>query len=98
MALIRALAGAFLPALGSMLVFLVGTFISLITANMGSGSMGPGFGILFILIGIVLVGIFVWFVSFIILLCAGFSWKLELWLTGVPMVLCFLVWWVLHQA
>lgn len=90
------LLGALLPAAAGMLVLVIGAFCSLFSLDANS-QMGPGIGLIFVAAAIVILGALIWLISFIVFLCAGFSWRVEWILTGIFSALCFLLWWVLHS-
>ena len=89
--LLQALGGACFPALGVCTTCLLAMIYSLVTMTIGSGEMGPGLAIPFLILIALLGGLLVGFISFIILLCAGFTWKLTWWLTGITTALTLII-------
>ena len=89
--IVAAIVGGMVPSLVSVFVLFAFFVVALFTTRIGGGEMGPGLAIPFVFLGLIILAVILWGISALILLCAGFSWKLLWWITGIMGGLCFLI-------
>ncbi|MBR4356188.1 MAG: hypothetical protein IKP96_06480 [Elusimicrobiaceae bacterium] len=96
--IVAAVVGGIVPSLVSVFILFAFFVFALFTTPVGGGEMGPGLAIPFVLLGLIALAIILWGISTLILLGAGFSWKLLWWITGIMGGLCFLISLVLYKG